>query len=324
MPETPTPLPPGHSGPSLNPARVDFVTLKLFCAVAQTGSITRGAAQCHLALSAASRRLADFEQTTGASLLERSSQGVRLTPAGHLALQHASRLFQGFQIFGNELSDFAEGYRGHVRLWANMSALTEFLPNALADFMGRHPEIHVDIEEQLSSDITRALREGLADIGVFAEGTPADGLDARPYRIDQLVLVCRAEHPLAAHEAVEFGDCLRFAMVGLNRGSSLLELMNRMATEHNRRLRLRVQVRSFDAMCQMIAANLGVGILPEGACREALPARGLVARPLTDAWARRQLLVATNPDTPLSRPAQWLLQHLAGQDDTGSEAPQPR
>ena len=126
---------------AINPARVDFVTLRLFCFVAQTGSITRGAARCHLAVSAASRRLADFEAAAGTPLLERSAQGVRLTAAGHVAMQHAMRLCQGFELFGAELTEFSHGYRGHVRLWANMSALTEDLPDALARFMAAHPEI---------------------------------------------------------------------------------------------------------------------------------------------------------------------------------------
>jgi DNA-binding transcriptional LysR family regulator len=113
---------------SINPARVDFVTLRLFCAVAQSGSITKGAETCHLALAAASRRLSDFEAATGSRLLERSAQGVALTPAGHAAMQHALRLSQGFELFSSELKDYSRGLRGHVRLWANTSALIEFLP----------------------------------------------------------------------------------------------------------------------------------------------------------------------------------------------------
>ena len=112
--------------PQMNPARIDFVTLKLFCAIAQSGSITKGASECHLALSAASRRISELEETVGLMLLDRSAKGVTLTPAGHAVMQHALRLFQGFEQFSNELNEFAKGSKGHVRLWANMSSLTEF------------------------------------------------------------------------------------------------------------------------------------------------------------------------------------------------------
>jgi len=294
----------------INPARVDFVTLRLFCAVVQTGSITKGAAQCHLALSAASRRLSDFEAATGAQLLERSVMGVSVTPAGHAAAQHALRLFQGFELFSSELADYSEGYRGHVRLWANMSALTEFLPEALSDFMAHQPGIRVDIEEQLSGDIVRALLDGLADIGVFAEGTPADGLTLAPFRNDELVLLCSRVHPLARVRKVAFADCLDHDFVGLNRGSSLLELTSRAAAECGRPLRMRVQVRSFDAMCQMIAARLGVGVLPLAACKETPGPRGLKAVRLIDSWAQRQLMMGYSASRQLSAAARLMADHL--------------
>jgi DNA-binding transcriptional LysR family regulator len=296
---------------SINPARIDFVTLRLFCFVAQTGSITKGASQCHLALSAASRRLADFESAAGTLLLERSAQGVRLTPAGHVAMQHALRLCHGLDLFGAELAEFSHGFRGHVRLWANMSALNEDLPDALATFMTKHPEIKVEIEEQLSGDTVRALIEGLADIGVFAAGTPTHGLRVAPFETDELVLICPQNTPLAQRDEVDFRSCLEHPFVGLNRGSSLLELIANAAQDTGLPLRLRVQVRSFGAMCRMVGAGLGIGVLPRAACKPLLSEYGLSALRLTDAWAQRQLLVACNSERPLSPAGALLWEQLS-------------
>ena len=303
---------------AINPARVDFVTLRLFCAVARSGSITKGAARCHLALSAASRRLADFVAACGSLLLERSAQGVRLTPAGHVAMQHALRLCQGFELFGAELSDYSEGFRGQVRLWANMSALTDFLPEVLAGFMARHAEIKVDVEEQLSGDIARALLDGLADIGVLAEGTPAHGLDVRLFQSDELVVVCAVGHPLAARSEVDFATCLAHPFVGLNRGSSLLEVIAEAARQAGLPLRLRVQVRSFGAMCRMVGTNLGVGVLPLAACQPLLAPYRLNAVRLTDAWAQRRLLVARSAERPLAAAAALLWDELSAADAAGT------
>ncbi len=266
----------------INPARVDFVTLRLYCAVAQSGSITKGAHACHLALSAASRRLADLESASGARLLERSAQGVTLTPAGHVALQHAMRLFQGFEQFSRELKDYSRGVKGHVRLWANMSALTEFLPQALATFLDAHPDIRVEVEEQLSGDIARALVEGLADVGVFAENTPTDGLTATPFQSDELVVLCSKTHPIARLRRVDFSACLQHDFVGLNRGSSLLELTSRAAETAGMPMHLRVQVRSFDAMCQMVAAGMGVAVLPRNAVQQLVCSMKLRQIPLDE------------------------------------------
>lgn len=294
----------------INPARLDFVTLRLFCAVAHSGSITKGAAQCHLALSAASRRLSDFEAATGSQLIERSPQGITLTPAGHVAMQHAVRLYQGFELFSNEMSEYLDGSRGHVRLWANMSALTEFLPDALGRFMNAHPRIRVEIEEQLSGDIVRALLDGIADVGVFADGTLAHGVTVETFQTDELVVVCSKNHPLAKRKRLSFAECLEHSFVGLNRGSSLLELISRAAEAVGQPLRLRIQVRSFDAMCQMIAANLGIGVLPRATCEPLLRPRGLVALKLTDNWANRQLLLGYVDEQSLSSATRLMIEHL--------------
>ena len=296
---------------SINPARIDFVTLRLFCAVAQTGSITKGAEACHLALSAASRRLSDFEAATGSRLLERSAQGIALTPAGHAALQHALRLFQGFEQFSSELREYSTGVRGHVRLWANMSALTEFLPSALESFLSAHPDIRVEVEEQLSGEIVRALIDGVADIGVFADNTPAHGLSTTLFQTDELVVLCASNHPLARRKQVDFKTCLAHDFVGLNRGSSLLELTSRAAEQAGMPMRLRVQVRSFDAMCQMIVANLGIGVVPLGACRAQVGALRLKAIQLKDDWAARRLLMAPRSNGALSPAASLLMGHLS-------------
>ncbi|MDH4377315.1 MAG: LysR family transcriptional regulator [Ramlibacter sp.] len=277
----------------INPARLDFVTLRLFCAVAQMGSVTRGAEACSLAVSAASRRLSDFELAAGTKLFDRSSKGVKLTPAGHLAMQHALRLFQGFEQFSSEIRDYSRGTRGHVRLWANMSALTEFLPACLATFMSEHPDIHVELEEQLSGDIVRAVVDGVADIGIFAENTPVGDLSVEPFVEDQLVAVCAHDHPLGRKKRVSFDECLQYDFVGLNRGSSLLELTSRAAEHYGQVMRVRVQVRSFDAMCQLINANLGIGVLPLAVVRETKP-RPLRIVHLKEKWAQRKLLIGVS------------------------------
>jgi DNA-binding transcriptional LysR family regulator len=299
--------------PQINPARIDFVTLKLFCAIAQSGSITKGANECSLALSAASRRISELEETVGLTLLDRSAKGVTLTQAGHAVMQHALRLFQGFEQFSNELGEYAKGIKGHVRLWANMSALTEFLPTSLAGFLKAHPDIQVEVEEQISGDIVKALLDGIADIGVFADGTPTAGLETNIIGQDELVVVCSKAHPIKTRKMISFEECLDYDFVGLNRGSSLLELTSRQAERLSKQMRLRIQVRSYDAMCQMIAVNLGVGILPLQACAPQIKAMDLKVVRLEDVWAKRNLLLATKENGRQSPASSMLIEHLLQQ-----------
>jgi DNA-binding transcriptional LysR family regulator len=278
----------------------------------QSGSITKGASSCNLALSAASRRISEFEETIGIPLLDRSVKGVTVTPAGHAVMQHALRLFQGFEQLSNELGEYSKGVKGHVRLWANMSALTEFLPSALASFLKTHPEIQLEVEEQLSGDIVRALMDGIADIGVFAEGPITTGLDTQMIGRDQLIVTCSKDHPLSKRKSIAFEECLQYDFVGLNRGSSLLELTSRFAEKLSKPMKLKIQVRSYDAMCQMIAVNLGIGVLPFQACGAQIKAMNLKVIQLEDEWASRNLLLATKAKTNLPPAAALLSQHLLG------------
>ena len=246
----------------------------------------------------------------GVPLLDRSVKGVTVTPAGHAVMQHALRLFQGFEQLSNELGEYSKGVKGHVRLWANMSALTEFLPSALASFLKANTEIQVEVEEQLSGDIVRALMDGIADIGVFAEGPVTSGLDTQVIGRDQLVIVCSKEHQLSKRKVISFEECLQYDFVGLNRGSSLLELTSRSAEKLGKQMRLRIQVRSYDAMCQMIAVNLGIGVLPYEACAAQIRAMNLKVIQLDDSWAKRNLLLAMKANTNQLPAATLLSQHL--------------
>lgn len=248
----------------------------------------------------------------GVPLLDRSVKGVTVTPAGHAVMQHALRLFQGFEQLSNELGEYSKGVKGHVRLWANMSALTEFLPSALASFLKAHTEIQVEVEEQLSGDIVRALMDGIADIGVFAEGPVTSGLDTQVIGRDQLVIACSKEHQLSKRKVISFEECLEYDFVGLNRGSSLLELTSRSAEKLGKQMRLRIQVRSYDAMCQMIAVNLGIGVLPYQACAAQIRAMNLKVVQLDDSWAKRNLLLAMKANTSQLPAATLLSQHLLG------------
>jgi DNA-binding transcriptional LysR family regulator len=200
---------------------------------------------------------------------------------------------------------------------------------ALATFLERHPDIRVEVEEQLSGDIVRALVDGLADVGVFAENTPAYGLDLMPFQTDELVVLCARQHPLARAKRVSFKACLAYEFVGLNRSSSLLELTSRAAEQAGIPMRLRVQVRSFDAMCHMIAAGLGIGVVPLAACSAQVSVLGLKVLRLSDAWAERRLLMAAQAGGQLSPAAGLLLQHLAASrytpgTDAGPPAKGPR
>ncbi|VFR16836.1 Transcriptional regulators, LysR family [plant metagenome] len=294
----------------MNLARFDLVTLALFVAVARQGSISAGARQSHLAVGAASKRISDLEAALGTPLLFRNAAGVELTDAGQACLAHAQRVLQEVEQMASLLSDYAEGVRGQVRIAANTSVITQFLPEDLARFMALHPAVRIQLEEMNSSDVVTAVLEKRADLGLFAERTPAEGLVSVRYRHDELVLITPPRHPLAVHASVSFADTLDFDYVGLSPATSLASRLEEESQRLAKAIRLRIQVRSFDAICRMVVATGGIGILPRIAAEPHARSMQVKLIGLSDEWARRDLLMGVRDPETLPVPARLLFAHL--------------
>ncbi|GGJ91369.1 LysR family transcriptional regulator [Pseudomonas matsuisoli] len=290
--------------------RVDFVTLRVFVAVADELSLTRAAEREHLALAAVSKRISDLEAQIGSALLYRQHKGVSLTPAGHALLHHSRNVLDNLQQMQADLSEFSEGVKGHVRIHANTSAIIEFLPEDLSAFSQMHPEIKIDLEERVSSEIIRAVREGLTDIGVYAGHVTTDGVQTFPYRWDRLVLVTPRGHALAQHGQVRLRDAMGYDFIGLQQDASLHSLIQHSAHNLGVSLRLRIQVRSFEAICRMIHTGMGLGILPDRAVRTYLPTMDVVAIPIDEPWAERELRLCVRSYETLPVIARQMVDHL--------------
>jgi DNA-binding transcriptional LysR family regulator len=291
----------------------DFRDLEQFIAVAETGSIARAAERCHTVASAVSKRLSDLEESFGMPLLVRGAKGVELTPAGHTFLARARSVLHQAEQLDEEIRRHASGARGHVRVFANISAIVEFLPAALAAFLAKYPDIHIHLEEHVSTGVAAAVADNLADFGIMGTVAAMDGLTMTPFRNDELVVVVKPDHALAQRDALSFGDIVQLPLVGLHANSSLHHVLARAAADAGRPLNVRIRVTSFDAVCAMVAAGLGIGIIPKAAATAYAAQLRLNAIPLTDAWAKRQLFICTRVNEPLPGAAQRLLDHLLTQ-----------
>ncbi|AJY49314.1 MULTISPECIES: LysR family transcriptional regulator [Halomonadaceae] len=290
--------------------RFDFVTLKLFISVADEGRLTAAAEREHLALAAVSKRISDLEALVGTSLLYRRPRGVELTPAGQAFLHHARRIMDNIERLHAELSEYGEGVRGHVRIHSNTSAIIAFLPQDLSAFTRLYPEIKIDLQERVSSEIIAAVRDGLTDIGIFAGHVPAPDLQQLSYRHDRLMLMTPMDHPLAERESIAFNEALAFDFIGLQQDASLQSLLNEQANLAGKALRMRIQVRSFDAICRMIHHGMGVGVLPEQTIYRDLGDLQLKSIPLSDPWAQRELVIGMRRYASLHVTARHLVDHL--------------
>ena len=294
----------------MNLHRIDLVSLSLFNLVARSGSISQGAELAMLAVGAASKRITDLETAFGVPLLERHSRGVKLTPAGQALHTHVQRLLGDVDQMSADLSDHARGLLGVVRLWANTSAITQFLPADLASFAQLQPGIRIELHEADSHEVVMAVLDGRADLGLFADRTPALGLQTQTYRRDRLVLVVPQAHPLAKRKKLAFAEAVDYDFVSLTQATSLAQRLALESSQLGKPLRIRIHVRSFDAMCQMVAAGLGIAVLPAGAAGPLVTALGLRQIALSDAWVERELLLGVRELGALARPVRSLLDHL--------------
>ena len=288
--------------------RFDLVDLRLVLNIADAASITHGATRSGLALASASERLRDLERVLGVSLFERQRRGVSPTSAGLALIHHARLVTRQLDQMSGELGQFAKGLRGRIRVLSNTAATLEFLPPLIGPFLADHPNVDLEIEERASPEIVRAVAGGRADLGIVADAVDAAAeLKTVPFAEDRLVLVMPKTHPLAMRRRLALRDVLDQDFVGLPTGSALQAHIDDQAARAGQRLKTRVRLPSFDAICTVVESGIGVAVVSKVAaerCRKSMAIRSVA---LSDPWALRRLRICARSFRTLSAPARELV-----------------
>lgn len=279
---------------------LDPTTLRLFTEIARTGSLTQGAQAAFRSPAAASARIRALEEALGQQLLYRDNKGVTLTEAGQTLLRHAHILLRQIDTLRDEITQSGSG---HIRIYANTTAVTEFMPEILSQFLATRPLVTVDLQERLTHDILRGVEDGSADLGIVSGPVERAGMVARTFSTDRLMLATPIGHPLARRDAVDFAATLDHDHIGLHEGSTLLAFLRGLMGPADYARRLRVQVRSFEAMCRMVEAGVGLGIVPESAARRHARTMEIALVALTDDWATRDRKLLIRDTKALPRAA---------------------
>lgn len=290
--------------------RFDLTDLRLFLAVADTGSITHGAAEVGLSLPAASERLRDMEAAGQVMLLERGRRGVTLTEAGEALVHHARTVMRQMADMHSELGLYAKAMRTAIRVAANTTAITEYLPAKLAVWMAENPRIDVELKERQSIDIARAVLRGFVEIGILSDAADTTGLERVPFAKDQLVLMTAKHHRLASYRRVSFPDILQEQFVSLSAGA-LHEHIESQASRLGGRLKIRTRLRTFEGVGHMVASGAGIAIIPQTAAQRLRKTLPIATVAISDAWARRNLVIAVRSREELTAAARSLVDHLA-------------
>ena len=291
---------------------LDLTSLRLFVAVCETRNIARAAEQQAIVGSAISKRLAALEDTVGTPLLVRRRHGVAPTPAGETLLEHARALLARAAQVERDMAGYAAGVRGHVRVLATQSAIAESLADDVAAFLKApgHQHIRIDMEEAVSTQVLRAVREGSASLGICWDAADLRGLHHWPWRGDRLAVVMPPGHALARRKRLALADTLPYEQVSLPPESAVQVMLQRAAALAGQPIRYRVVAATFDAALRVVRSRLAIAILPAELSAPYAEAFELRVTPLTDAWAQRRFAIACRDPEALTPAARLLVEHL--------------
>lgn len=291
---------------------LDLTSLRLFVAVCETRNIARAAEQQAIVGSAISKRLAALEDTVGTPLLVRRRHGVAPTPAGETLLEHARALLARAAQIERDMAGYAAGVRGHVRVLATQSAIAESLADDVAAFLKGpgHQHIRIDMEEAVSTQVLRAVREGSASLGICWDAADLRGLHHWPWRGDRLAVVMPPGHALARRKRLALADTLPYEQVSLPPESAVQVMLQRAAALAGQPIRYRVVAATFDAALRVVRSRLAIAILPAELSAPYAEAFELRVTPLTDAWAQRRFAIACRDPEALTPAARLLVEHL--------------
>lgn len=298
---------------------LDLKSLRLLAAVCDQGNIKAAAAQEHIEPSAISKRLALLEDTLGIKVLVRGRQGAIPTAAGRVLLEHARSMLFTVDRIEADMAAFKGGIKGHVRVAASASAVAESLLDDLSSFMQDplHCDIKVDIEERFSRDVVSIVREGVASLGVCWNSVDFGGLASRPYRRDELVLAVPANHPLAGRETISFEETEGYDLVGLPPSSAVYTMLHRAASKAGVNMSYRIVVSNFDAAFRVVAAGLGISVVPREISHIYTVSGQVQIVKLMNEWAQRRFAICFRNLSDLTPAAERLLDYLG--DQAGAE-----
>ncbi len=289
---------------------IDPVSIRLFLATLEEGSIARAAARESIVPSAVSKRISEMEAELRVPLLDRSVKGVHPTPAGEAFAHHARTLLQGMDRMQREMAGYVDGVRGLIKVLASVTSLSGELPSDIMRFRAERPQIEIDVEERTTPLIYRSVREGLADVGVASEFASHEGLQVFPYRRYALAAVLPAGHPLSNEPQLVYSQLLGDDLVELGRDSGITHVFDDAAREARMSRTVRARVSSFETICTLVDRGLGVGVAPlylKAPKEKTLDVRFV---PLADSWAQPRSFVAVRDLDTLPLAARAFVAHL--------------
>lgn len=285
----------------------NLTDLSLFVHIGASSTLTAAAKRAHLSVATVSGRIKALEEQLDARLLYRTSRGIEMTPAGERLLRHARLICRQCDELKQAFKKADSADAAHIRIFANTTAVTEFLPRILATYLARWPNVTIDLQERLTRDIIRGVIDGSTDMGIVAGEVNAPGLEALLFSTDTLVLVTPVGHPLAHRRSATLDEIAQYPMVGMHEGSTIVNFLREQYEHNGRVLPLRIQLYSFESICKMIELGVGIGIVPDSAARRYNASMALCLVPIAEPWVARKRSILLRTGMAISHCTQLLI-----------------
>lgn len=292
--------------------------LQAFVAVAQSHSLSQASERLHRSQPAISIALRNLESQVGGLLFSRDARQLVLTPEGRDFLPVALRLLGDWKDALDDLEATFSKRRGKITVAALPTLAGGLLPGVIADFRSRYPQIKLSLHDVLADEVAALVREERADFGLSVEPQGADDLDFQPIVSDHNVVICPLGHPLLALDRVPWRALMDHPFIGIHRQSSSRQEIDRVMADIGGSLDLQCEAGQLATVGRMVAAGLGISVLPSLSLRLISPV-GLDHRVLVSPCLPRRLGILYRRRAPLSAAASALRDML--QEAARSEAP---
>ena len=239
---------------------VTFRQLKLFMALADTGSVSAAAQRMHVTQPTASMQLKDVADAVGLPLYDVISRKVHLTEAGEELARTARTMLDQWEAFEQRMAAFQGMARGRLRV-AVVSTAKYFIPGLLGSFCDSHPEVDISLEVLNRDQVVTRLRANMDDLYVMSQPPDDMALEDDILMPNPLHLVAPASHPLAGHAAITLTQLASSRFVLRERGSGTRMATDRTFKQHGFAPANWLELGSNEAIRESVASKLGVAVL---------------------------------------------------------------
>jgi DNA-binding transcriptional LysR family regulator len=247
---------------------ISFRQMRLFMALADTGSVTAAARACHVTQPTASMQLREITDAVGVPLYEVISRRVHLTDAGQDLARTARSIADEWEAFGQRIDAVKGLARGRLKV-AVVSTAKYFVPRLLGTFCARYPEIDIALEVLNRDGVLARLRNNLDDLYIMSMPPTDIEIEDQVFMPNPLVVIAASSHPLAARRRLSLDDLARFRFILREPGSGTRMAVDAHFKRHHFKPDVRLALGSNEAIREAVAANLGLAVVS----RHALPAK---------------------------------------------------